>query len=104
MYVTINQVGMFDIMLEFVWVLYGLYHRPKVDGQNVMYMNLKRDISGASLECGWGECRFFFDTCEGFFTMKNALHTKIGNLMMFSGVYVQLEWVFNVFMQSHSGM
>jgi hypothetical protein len=36
--------------------------------------------------------------------MKNALHTKIGNLMMFSGVYVQLEWVFNVFMQSHSGM
>jgi hypothetical protein len=46
----------------------------------------------------------FFDTCEGFFTMENALHTKIGNLMMSSGVYVQLEWVFNVCMQSRSGM
>ncbi len=45
-----------------------------------------------------------FDTCGDFFTMENALHTKIGNLMMSSGVYVQLEWVFNVCMQSHSGM
>jgi len=27
----------------------------------------------------------FFDTCRGFFTMENALHTKIGNLMMSSG-------------------
>ncbi len=46
----------------------------------------------------------FFDTCGGSFTMENALHTKIGNIMMSSGMYMQLECVFNVCMQSHCGM
>lgn len=33
----------------------------------------------------------FFDTCGCFFTTKNALLTKFGNIIMSSGVYVQLE-------------
>jgi hypothetical protein len=32
----------------------------------------------------------FFDTCGGFFYHGKALHTKIGNLMMYNGMYVQL--------------
>jgi len=77
MYVTITQVEMYNIMLEFLWVLYGLYHRPKVDGQNVMYMNLKWDISGASLECRWGECGGIFWHLWMFFYHKKCIAYQV---------------------------